>query len=181
MARHRSPVNDVLVWRVSSRHTTNDELVHIGVEAIINHSSLAHRPKCLVGHAAKRTISDTNEVRAKGRGAFAQIAPSVLRIVIDNKMFEMRPIMVCLIGPLMVPMLTSLEPGRDWGLRAAIRGARGSGPFGVERLIRAPAAECPVCDRVRVLVRIYMHLERWARIAKIIDPIGLFCRVLRES
>ena len=105
-------------------------------------------------------------------------------VVIDDEAVEVRPVVVGLVGPAVL-LVVRPEASRDWVFRRTPRtGCRPrDGPLGVEVFIvlRTPAAEHPVRNRVWILVGIREHLERGACLAEMLHPVCLPSLVLWKA
>lgn len=178
------PVEDALVRRVPGGDAVDDELVHLGIEAVVRGIGIADREQGLVGHAAERAIGDVDEVGADRGGALAEsLAGAVVAVVDDEVVDELRGRGVSDARPV---LLGIREPSRHcFGGRAVGRRDLSCGPLlDVEillLLLRLVRAEDPVRKRVRLRVWEVVHLEGRARRAEVVDHVGLSGRVLGEA
>lgn len=183
------PVEDALVRRVPGGDAVDDELVHLGIEAVVRGIGIADREQGLVGHAAERAIGDVDEVGADRGGALAEsLAGAVVAVVDDEVVDELRGRGVGDAGPVLLLLLLVgiREPSRHgFGGRAVGRRDLSCGPLlDVEvllLLLRLVRAEDPVRKRVRLRVWEVVHLEGRARRAEVVDHVGLSGRVLGEA
>lgn len=183
------PVEDALVRRVPGGDAVDDELVHLGIEAVVRGIGIADREQGLVGHAAERAIGDVDEVGADRGGALAEsLAGAVVAVVDDEVVDELRGRGVGDAGPVLLLLLLVgiREPSRHgFGGRAVGRRDLSCGPLlDVEvllLLLRLVRAEDPVRERVRLRVWEVVHLEGRARRAEVVDHVSLGGRVLGEA